>query len=259
MRDSARLIYTAYLLTCCIIPKVALAGGAGGDFRESRRRIHADEPKEAPPDAMANPPAASPTERPLLAGTTALRRTPGAPTPGFDPRLQLGVSAGLAMGFHARGSLVAERWNHGEVTFGLLFGTHFYPLGDLRVTQDGVRVRGTDSIHRLLSSFGHAFALWHHRLLIETYLFSGPSLRRQRTRLTDAAHGVSGDHRYRATYWEAGLAISVGARIGRHFGANLDAVMPLYVSHAEGLHDAMSLSSPFAGISCAYYFEPRRR
>ena len=171
-----------------------------------------------------------------------------------NPRVDAGIQGGRHLGFHLKGEWQFAQWHHGEAGVGGLFATHVYFQRDPRRPQAGVDIEGADTSVNLAPTVGHTFRFAKRRLSLATLAYLGMSIRNQHTAVVDPAHDFRQRHDTTRLYADLGVLVSVGVRLGRRLGLNLDGVIPLYVGpDGYGFPRQSTVTSPYVGLSLSVY------
>ena len=171
------------------------------------------------------------------------------------PRMHLGVQAGRHVGLYLWGDWQFWQWTHGGLSVGALFATHFLFQRDPRDPQPEVPIRGTDANVNIAATFGHTFRFGRGRWHLSTLGYAGVSVRSQHTELEDEVHDFVRRKDVDRAFSDLGAMLSLGPRIAKRWGLSVDAVIPLYLApQARGLPMQWTLTSPYVGLSAAFYF-----
>jgi hypothetical protein len=182
--------------------------------------------------------------------------TPEDPGPLEDrARIDLGANAGiLTFGWHARFEWAFSRWRAGELGVGAAFANYYHLLRDPRIDQEGVELRGADANVNVAATFGHTFWFARRRVNLGLHVYPGLAVRTQRTTLDDQGNDFEYEYRDASFFFEAGARLQLGVKVARHWGINLDAVVPLFVTSQRSLGALWQVSSPYGGLSVSHHF-----
>jgi hypothetical protein len=118
-----------------------------------------------------------------------------------------------------------------------------------------VPIRGTDANINLSATFGHTFRFARGRLHLSTLGYVGMSVRTQHTEVEDEMHDFVQRKDVDRLFADLGGMLSFGSRIGKRWGVSLDGIVPLYIApQGHGLPMQWTLTSPYVGLSAAFYF-----
>jgi hypothetical protein len=170
-------------------------------------------------------------------------------------RVDLGANAGiLTIGWHARFEWAFSRWKAGELGVGVAFANYFHFLRDPRVDQEGVGISGADANINVAPTFGHTFWFAKRRVSLGLQVYPGLVIRNQRATITDEGNDFERPYRDTSLAFEAGGRFQFGVKVARHWGINLDAAVPFFVSGQSNLGYGWQVSSPYGGLSASYHF-----
>lgn len=170
-------------------------------------------------------------------------------------RVDLGANAGiLTIGWHARFEWAFSQWRAGELGVGLAFANYYHFLRDPRIEQEGVEITGADANIHVAPTFGHTFWFAKRRVGLGLQVFPGLVVRTQRATLVDEGNDFEYPYRDTSLFFEAGGRLQFGVKVARHWGVNLDAVVPFFVSSQARLGYGWQVSTPYGGLSVSHHF-----